>query len=343
VKPTFRVQRGASVDQVQDEVKRVLDELGNFGSKELPLRAVGPNETRIAHGLGRVPDRWRLYSHQDGATIQETRPPDSKYLYLRNVKPVASLADEDWASSVKRRMLALTGLPEGRAVFRADDFQEGAGTSFPRWARSATGTGSLTHVTNTRGGVARWTYTTPFVAWPVNDLTFDGEQVFGDAADERFAFACRMSWSASPAGAGAFMDTRIGPSANAGTNYTYFGVDGSRSTTNCVFRVGATALVLATTIAAFFNAAEHELMIVQRPEGGNKVNLCYIDGEEVGRVSRTTTLSGRQPYMGVNFGVCDMDDVAWLVDGALGGTAVEPLSAVTQGTAGTATVGIEVL
>jgi hypothetical protein len=345
VKPTFRVQRGASVDQVQDEVKRVLDELGNFGSKELPLRAVGPNETRIAHGLGRVPDRWRLYSHQDGATIQETRPPDSKYLYLRNVKPVASLADEDWASSVKRRMLALAGIDPGRASFYWETFQAGKSTSFPGWVRAAPGAGSLTHGTSDRGGVARWTYTTPFVPLPANTLFWDGEEVFASGAAERCAIAFRLTASGifDAGNEGSYLG--MADPAFPVNGFLVVGLEGSIDATHVsVVGSGPTTRVSSSTTWASL-ATETEIILVQRPEGGVRTGICFIGGEEVGRVQfgGTTAPTGRVPMMFINEGDWAIDDVAWVTDGALGGSAVDPLSAATDGDAGSATVGIEVL
>jgi hypothetical protein len=231
----------------------------------------------------------------------------------------AAVAEEDWADSVKRRMLTLAGIPAERAAFHHEDFMAGTGTSFPGWVRSSTGTGSLTHSTTRRGGVVRFLYTSGFVTYPHNYLAWDGDQVFADGFDERFGIAFRMRWQATPAGPviDPNGDARFGANSPAGGNQdTFFGVTGSLSTTNFVLQAGTASLVLPTTIASF-GLVEKEVMLVDRPDALVSAVICLVDGIEVGRLARTEALFGRVPWLGTNYGDLFVDDVAWVTSGGL--------------------------
>jgi hypothetical protein len=63
----FEVVRGAAVFKNLTTLRNVLIETP---------------ETKVAHGLNGVPAGWWPFSPQGPAVISETRPPDSRFLYL---------------------------------------------------------------------------------------------------------------------------------------------------------------------------------------------------------------------------------------------------------------------
>lgn len=90
MKVEFREQPGASVDQVQRELRRALARV----EAALVIKgvAIGTTETRIRHGLGSVPTRWGIASQRGAGDIYQTRAPDDQFLYLARV--VTGLPDE---------------------------------------------------------------------------------------------------------------------------------------------------------------------------------------------------------------------------------------------------------
>ena len=85
----FRERPGASLDSVQQEIKFAFDRLGDIIPKRIPNVTVGITETRIAHGHRGVPSQWRAVNHRAGVVIEQTRPADSKYLYLKRQGSIA--------------------------------------------------------------------------------------------------------------------------------------------------------------------------------------------------------------------------------------------------------------
>jgi hypothetical protein len=83
VKAVFRhLGPNASINDVQDEMRLFAERLGDLVRKIIPDVTIGPNETRVAHGLGSVPSRWRVVKQTGEGVIYETRPADNKFLYL---------------------------------------------------------------------------------------------------------------------------------------------------------------------------------------------------------------------------------------------------------------------
>lgn len=71
------------VNLTPEEIRRVFNLLGEIVLGHQVQRAIGTSETTVAHGLGRVPKGWLLFSPQSGAASPvETSPPDNFNLYL---------------------------------------------------------------------------------------------------------------------------------------------------------------------------------------------------------------------------------------------------------------------
>jgi hypothetical protein len=85
----FRERPGADLDSVQQEIKFAFDRLGDIIPRRIPNVRIGVTETRIAHGHRSVPSQWRAVNHRAGVVIEQTRPADSKYLYLRRQQSIA--------------------------------------------------------------------------------------------------------------------------------------------------------------------------------------------------------------------------------------------------------------
>jgi hypothetical protein len=78
----FHERPGASLDEVQKEIGLAFRRLGDIVSHVLPAVEIRTAETRVAHGVGSVPSRWRVVRQAGEGTIYETRPADKKFLYL---------------------------------------------------------------------------------------------------------------------------------------------------------------------------------------------------------------------------------------------------------------------
>lgn len=67
-----------------EEVRRAFALLGPIvQGKAVSGQAVGTSETRISHGLGRIPAGWIEVSPVNGAaTPKQSRTPDASFLYL---------------------------------------------------------------------------------------------------------------------------------------------------------------------------------------------------------------------------------------------------------------------
>lgn len=89
----FRRRPGATLDEVQDEIKLAFDSLGNVISKQLPRLSIGPDEQLVAHGLGSVPRGWRVIRQGGFGLIYQTRLPDKKFLYLAKQDVISGVGE----------------------------------------------------------------------------------------------------------------------------------------------------------------------------------------------------------------------------------------------------------
>lgn len=82
-RPIFRQRPGATPDEIQKEVQLAFDRLGDIIPRRIPNLRIGVNETKVAHGQRDVPSQWRAVNHAAGVVIEQTRPADERFLYLR--------------------------------------------------------------------------------------------------------------------------------------------------------------------------------------------------------------------------------------------------------------------
>lgn len=350
----FRQRPGSSLDEVQAETRLAFERLGDVIARRLPNRVIGPNETRIAHGLDSVPSQWHAVSAQHAATILETRRPDRTFLYLRNAKPAASVAEEDWGAAVKRRMCAWSGMPEGRASFVWESFtfpgdaadDAAAPPNFgERWRVTVGGGGAIAHVPQgglgapIRGGICSLYQPAGPAAV---QMKWRGVGLFQAAADERWgiAFRVRHVGLPNPINAGDSMNMGVIDAGNA--KRTLFGFAGTTSTTLCRIQP-KNGTVIATTYPITSLNAEREIVIIRRPDdAGTPTIFYYIDGALLIQAATDTSQTDLVPIFTLNAYEMQMDDVAFVTDGALGGRAVATLPTSAVGTSGAVTVDIEV-
>jgi len=92
-RPRFTGIQGTDTSRIQREIERAFIDFTSVASaKVLEEKTIGTAETRVAHGMGEVPQHWGVLSAKGPASVYETKRPDSQFLYLAaSVEVVCSL------------------------------------------------------------------------------------------------------------------------------------------------------------------------------------------------------------------------------------------------------------
>lgn len=84
MKVFYRPRPGADDKDVQEEIRLTFERLGDAAVTKLLKRvSIGTSTTRIAHGMGSVPNGWREFNKEGDARIWQSQAPDANNLYLQ--------------------------------------------------------------------------------------------------------------------------------------------------------------------------------------------------------------------------------------------------------------------
>lgn len=316
---------------VYEFTKRLKDFLlqAHLFTKLLRDVTVARDETIIEHGLGYVPSGWRVLSPDLPCSIYQTREPDTKYLYLANGQTASG---EDWATSERRRLLRLCGLPEARAGSTWDGFhapgKAAASNDFgERWDLTLGSGAGINH--QTAGGTT-WRNGVCVIeqnstSWTDNHLLWKGPGIVQDDATEKWAIAYRMKQHLRPA-ASAFNNMYYGMANAAVTKFVLFGYDESVDATYCVLYVAGLAQVVSTFPIASLSAGECTIEVVRKESPtGQRLAIAYVNGTEVARSTTDGTFTNMKPYFACNKGTTVTDDMLFVCDSAFVTSPVDSL------------------